>query len=109
MSSQTLTVTWVDPPVNPGQSALATLTIYAALVDPVTAALGPAVSIGTVAPGAQSFVSPAVPPLAVGSSYRFSVRATDSGGLQGQPSALSAVIGPIGAPGIPTVIKVVLA
>lgn len=109
MSSQTLTITWADPIVGAGQAALATLTVYAALVDPITAAVGPAVSVGTAAPGAQSFASPAVPLLAVGSSYRFTVRATDANGLQGLSSALSGVIGPIGAPGVPTALHVTLA
>ena len=108
MSSQILTVTWVDPIVSPGQSGLATLTVYAQLVDPVTAALGPAISIGSAAAGAQSFVGPAIPSLAVGSSYRLSVRATDVNSLQGLSSALSPVIGPIGAPGIPTALHVTL-
>ncbi len=108
MSAQTLTITWADPVVGAGQSALATLTVYSALVDPVTAALGPAVSVGSVIGGVQSFVSPAVPLLALGSSYRFTVRATDVNGLQGLPSALSAVVGPIGAPGVPTALHVAL-
>src|SRR5258708_1246564 len=108
MSSQTLTVTWVDPIVSPGQSALPALTVYSQLVSPITAGLGPAVAFGGALPGPQSFIGPAVPTLAVGSSYRLSVRATDANSLQGLPSALSAIIGPVGAPGIPTALHVTL-
>lgn len=105
MTTQTVTVTWVDPVVGPGQAALATLTVYAALV---TTSVGPLFPFGTAAPGAQTFSGPATPTLATGSRYVFTVKATDANGLEGLQGNNSATLGPIGAPGAPTIVKAVL-
>lgn len=99
------TVTWDDPPVGPGQAALQTLTVYAALDTDGNA--GPLVPVGTVAPGAQSFAT-APGQLTAGSSFFFCVKATDINGLVGPQSNWSGPLGPVGVPGAPTNVQAVL-
>lgn len=105
MTTQTVTVSWVDPVVGPGQAPLAALTVYASLVTNVA---GPLFAFGTAAPGAQTFSGPATPLLATGSKYLFTVKATDTNGLEGLQGNNSATLGPIGAPGAPTIVKAIL-
>lgn len=105
MSNQTITVTWVDPPVNNGQVALATVSVFSSLF--AAGVYGPLVPFGTVTPGTQT-LAVSTAGLALGSSYRFAVQVTDANGQLG-PIGYSAVIGPIGAPGVPTVVHAVLA
>ena len=95
--SQTITVTWNDPPVAQGQAALASLAVIAA-VTPYGGAQTIS-TIATVAPGVQSYTLET--PLA-GATYLFAVQATDINTLPGPQSAWSNNVGPLGVPGAPT-------
>lgn len=97
--TQVATVTWVDPIVGAGQSALASLVIYAA-VDTAGAA-GPLTEIGRVSPGVQTFTSGAGQ-LTSGALYYFSVKALDVNGLLSQQSNWAGPVGPVGGPSAPT-------
>lgn len=95
--SQTITVTWNDPPVAQGQAALASLAVLAAITPHGGAQT--ISTIATVAPGAQSYTLDAPVP---GATYLFAVQATDVNNLPGPQSAWSNTVGPTGVPGAPT-------
>lgn len=97
--TQVVTVTWNDPVVGSGQAALASLTVFSALDTNGNA--GPLVSLGSVAPGVQTFTS-APGQLTSGAMYYFTVKATDVNGLVSQQSNWAGPLGPVGGPSPPT-------
>ena len=102
--TQVATITWVDPAVEAGQAALQTLDVYGAAVG-IDGNVGPLVLLGTVLPGVQTFTT-AIGQLASGSTYYFTVKATDINGLHGPQGNWAGPIGPVGVPSAPINVQV---
>ena len=100
--TQTVTVTWSDPVVGPGQAALKSLQIYSALVSG-----GPNTLLGTVNPGVQTFTS-AAGQLAPGTAYYFTVAATDINGEQGPDGTYFGPLTTSAVPSAPTNVQATL-